>query len=51
MRSVASLQREKVQEVWKIEEVKETEGKTLMVACCGAVIAKPERRERRDRVF
>jgi hypothetical protein len=48
MRSVASLQREKVQEVWKIEEVKETEGKTLMIACCGAVIAKPERR---DRVF
>ena len=42
------MQREKAQEVWKIEEVKETEGKTLMVACCGAVIAKAERR---DRVF
>jgi hypothetical protein len=39
MRSVASLQREKVQEVWEIEEVKETEEKTLMVARCGAVIA------------
>jgi len=48
MRSVASLQREKVQEVWEIEELKETEEKTLMVACCGAVIAKPKRR---DRVF
>jgi hypothetical protein len=40
------LQREKVQEVWKIEEVKEKEQKTLMVACCGSVIAKPERRDR-----
>jgi hypothetical protein len=39
MRSVASLQREKVQEVWEIEEVKETEEKTLVDACCGAVIA------------
>jgi hypothetical protein len=48
MRSVASLQREKVQEVWEIEEVKETEEKTPVAACCGAVIAKPEGR---DRVF
>lgn len=31
-----------------MEEVTETEEKTLMVACCGAVIAKAERR---DRVF
>jgi hypothetical protein len=48
MLSVASLQREKVQEVWEIEETKETEEKTLMVASCGTVIAKPEQR---DRVF
>ena len=51
MRSVASLQREKVQEVWEIEEVKEIKEAKETAALRMRLELRPEVEMRGDRVF